>query len=68
MYDEEPYIEEVKPFLREWQKEIRKRMDKQDQAYSRISALKREQNLEELRQKGNTRVLEALMEDLMEVV
>lgn len=68
MYDMEPDIEEVKPFLREWQKEIRKRMKDQDHEYARISAVKREENLEELRQKNNTRVLEALMEDLMEVV
>lgn len=68
MYDMEPDIEEIKPFLREWQKEIRKRMKDQDHEYARISAVKREENLEELRQKNNTRVLEALMEDLMEVV
>ena len=30
MYDEEPDIEKIKPFLREWQKEIRKRMKKED--------------------------------------
>ncbi|MCI8801065.1 MAG: hypothetical protein HFH88_14830 [Lachnospiraceae bacterium] len=68
MYDEEPDIEEVRPFLREWQKEIRRRMSERDYEHARISAIKREQNLEELRQKNNTRVLEALMEDLMEVV
>lgn len=68
MYDEEPGIEEIKPFLREWQKEIRRRMSETDHEHARISAIKREQNLEELRQKNNTRVLEALMEDLMEVV
>ena len=68
MCDEEPDMEEIRPFLREWQKEIRKRMKAQDHEYARISAIKREENLEELRQKGNTRVLKALMEDLMEVV
>ena len=68
MYDGEPDIEEVKPFLREWQKEIRKRMKEEDHEHARLSAVKREQNMEELRQKNNTRVLEALMEDLMEVV
>lgn len=68
MLDEEPGIEEVKPFLREWQKEVRKRMREEDHEHARLSAVKREQNLEELRQKNNTRVLEALMEDLMEVV
>lgn len=34
----------------------------------KASAEKREKNLEELRQKGNTRVLKALMEDFMEAV
>ncbi len=68
MYDMEPGMEEIKPFLREWQGEIRKRMRAQDHELARISAIKRGENLEELRQKGNTRVLEALMEDLMEVV
>ena len=68
MYDMEPDIDEIKPFLREWQGEIRKRMRAQDHELARISAIKRDENLEELRRKGNTRVLEALMEDLMEVV
>ena len=68
MFDEEPGIEEVKPFLREWQKEIRKRMKEEDHEYAKISAIKREQNMDELMQKNNTRVIEALMEDLMEVV
>lgn len=68
MLDEEPGIEEIKPFLREWQKEIRKRMKEEDHEHARLSAVKREQNLEELRRKNNTRVLEGLMEDLMEVV
>ncbi len=68
MYDEEPEIEQIRPFLREWQKEIRKRITKQDRQYAQASAIKRQQNLEELRRKRNTRVLEGLMEDFMEVV
>lgn len=68
MYDEEPEIDEVKPFLRKWQKEIRRRMSKADHEYAKASAVKREQNMEELRRKNNTRVLEGLMEDLMEVI
>ena len=68
MCDLEPGIEEIKPFLREWQKKIRRRMSETDHEHARISAIKRELNLEELRQKNNTRVLNALMEDLMEVV
>ncbi|MDE7299719.1 MAG: PcfJ domain-containing protein, partial [Lachnospiraceae bacterium] len=68
MYDEEPEIEQIRPFLREWQKEIRKRITEQDKQYAQASAVKRQQNLEELREKRNTRVLEGLMEDFMEAV
>lgn len=64
--DEEPEIELVKPFLREWQKVIRKRMTENDRQYAAISAVKREENIAELRAKNNTRVLEGLMEDFME--
>lgn len=34
----------------------------------KISAVKREENLQELREKNNTRVLQGLMEDFMEAV
>lgn len=64
--DEEPEIELVKPFLREWQKEIKKRMTENDRIYAEISAVKREENIAELKAKNNTRVLEGLMEDFME--
>lgn len=67
-YDEEPDIESIKPFLREWQKEIRKRMGRKDHEYAARSALLREQNIRELEEKNNTRVLNGLMEDLMEVI
>lgn len=66
MYDEEPEIETVKPFLREWQKEIRKRMSREDHEREAVSKVKRQENIEELREKNNTRVLNGLMEDLME--
>ena len=65
--DEEPGIEEIKPFLRAWQKEIRQRMKGKDFEHAERSAVLREKNMEELREKNNTRVLEGLMEDLMEV-
>lgn len=68
MYDEEPEIEQVKPFLREWQQVIRRRMKKQDHDLAAVSRVKREENLEELREKNNTRVLKALEEDLMEAM
>lgn len=68
MFDEEPDIESVKPFLKEWQQVIKKRMSREDHQLAAISKVKREENLEELRQKNNTRVLKGLMEDFMEAV
>ena len=64
--DEEPEIEKIKPFLKEWQKEIRARMSEHDHKLAEISKIKREENIEELKQKNNTRVLKGLMEDFME--
>ena len=68
MFDEEPEIEKVKPFLQKWQKEIRKRMSKEDHELAAVSKVKREANIEELKAKKNTRVLEGLMEDFMEAI
>lgn len=66
--DEETGIEEIRPFLKEWQKHVKKKLKASDLEAQKASAEKREKNLEELRQKGNTRVLKALMEDFMEAV
>lgn len=66
--DEEPDIEQIKPFLREWQKEIRKKMSQKDHELAEISKVKREANIQELKEKNNTRVLEGLMEDFMEAI
>lgn len=66
--DEEPDIEKIKPFLREWQKEIKKRMNKKDHEYAEASAVKRQENIEELKAKNNTKVLNGLMEDFMEAI
>lgn len=63
--DEEPNIEQVRPFLRKWQQEIRRRMTKEDKKYAAASAIKRQQNIEELKANRNTRVLQGLMEDFM---
>lgn len=68
MYDEEPELDKVKPFLREWQKEIRKRMSKKDHELAAASKIKREENIEDLKARNNTRVLNGLMEDLMEAI
>lgn len=68
MLDEEPEIETIKPFLRKWQKEIRKRMNAKDHEYAKTSEILRKKNIEELTAQNNTRVLNGLMEDLMEVI
>ena len=66
--DEEIGIEKIRGFLREWQKIIKKRLTQQEKELAKISKVKREENLEELRQKNNTRVLQGLLEDFMEAV
>lgn len=66
--DEEPGIEEIRPFLREWQKEVKKRIKQEDMDLQKISERKREENLQDLRAKNNTRVLAALAEDFLEAV
>lgn len=68
MYDEEPELDKVKPFLIEWQQEIKKRMSEKDKKLAAVSAELREKNIEDLKAKNNTRVLEGLMEDLMEAI
>lgn len=66
MYDEEPDIEKIKPFLREWQKVIKSRMDEEDKKKAKASKKKRAENIKELKEKNNTRVLQGLMEDFMD--
>lgn len=68
MCDEEPEIEKIKPFLKKWQKEIRKRMSAKDYELAKASEILRQKNIEELSAQNNTRVLNGLMEDLMEVI
>jgi DNA-directed RNA polymerase subunit RPC12/RpoP len=68
LYDEEPNIEEIRPFLRKWQQEIKKRLKDSDLKLAKVSARKRQENIEDLRQKNNTRVLQGLMEDFMEAI
>lgn len=66
-FDEEPGIDEIKPFLRRWQKEIRRRMTREDHVYAAASEVLRRKNIEDLTAAGNSRVLNGLAEDLMEV-
>ncbi|MBR5273790.1 MAG: PcfJ domain-containing protein [Bacteroidales bacterium] len=68
MYDEEPELELVKPFLKKWQKEIRKRMNEEDHKKAAVSKEKREENIKDLIARNNTRVLQGLMEDFMEAM
>ena len=68
MYDEEPDLDTVKPFLKQWQKEIKKRMKDEDHELAAVSKIKREENIAELKAKGNTRVLDGLIEDFMEAI
>lgn len=68
MYDEETGIEDVRAFLRQWQREVKKRLTEQERELAKISAVKREENIKELQEKNNTRVLKALLEDFMEAV
>ena len=65
-YDEEPGIEDIRAFLKKWQRVIKKRLSEEDRRLAQISARKREDNIAELRAKNNTRVLQGLMEDFME--
>lgn len=67
-YDEEPGIEEIRGFLKLWQKEIKKRLTKEDKEHAAQSAVLREQNIKELQEKQNTFVLKKLEEDFMEAI
>lgn len=67
-YDEEPGIEEIRGFLKLWQKEIKKRMTKEDREHAKRSAVLREENIKELQENKNQFVLKKLMEDFMEAV
>ena len=64
--DEEPEIDKVKPFIREWQSVLKKRLTEEDRQRAKNSAVLRQKNIDELKAKNNKRVLDGLMEDLME--
>lgn len=68
MYDEEPELDAVKPFLIEWQGVIKERMSEHDRKLAAVSKQKREANIEDLKAKNNTRVLQGLLEDFMEAM
>lgn len=68
MYDEEPGIEEIRGFLKEWQQTIKKRLTEEDRRLAGVSRILREKNIEELKAKKNERVLKGLMEDFLEAI
>ena len=43
-------------------------MTEKDHEYAKVSAVTREENIRELQEKNNTRVLQGLEEDFMEAV
>ena len=64
-YDEEPDIDIIRGFLKEWQREIKKQLNREDLEYAKKSAELREQNIQELKEKKNNFVLQKLKEDFM---
>ena len=64
--DEEPGIEQIRDFLKEWQRVLKKRLTKADKELAKISKMKRNANIEDLKAKNNTRVLQGLAEDFMD--
>lgn len=64
-YDEEPDIDTIRGFLKEWQREVKKRLSRKDLEYARVSAQLREQNIQELKERNNQFVLQKLEEDFM---
>ena len=64
-YDEEPDIDMIRGFLKEWQREIKKRLSRKDLEYAKKSAVIREQNIQELKERNNNFVLQKLAEDFM---
>lgn len=68
MYDEEKDLDKIKPFLKKWQKWIRKKMTEEDRKLEELSKIGREESLRDRLERfgKNDRVYKALLEDLME--
>ena len=64
-YDEEPDIDTIRGFLKDWQREVKKRLNRKDLEYAKKSAVLREQNIQELKERNNNFVLQKLAEDFM---
>lgn len=64
--DEEPEIEQIKPFLKKWQQHIKRSLSEKERALAETSRQKRERNILELQEQKKRQVLQGLMEDLME--
>lgn len=63
-----PGIEKLRGFLKEWQQVIRSRMKEEDHRRASVSRQLREENIRQLEEDNNTRVLRGLMEDFMEAI
>ena len=57
---------QIRDFLKEWQRVLKKRLTKADKELAKISKEKRNANIEDLKAKNNTRVLQGLAEDFMD--
>ena len=57
---------QIRDFLKEWQRVLKKRLTKVDKELAKISKEKRNANIEDLKAKNNTRVLQGLAEDFMD--
>lgn len=69
MYDEEPELDKVKPFLKKWQQHLHKQLTDRDKELAEMSRAGREKSLKERLMIGGEmdRVYRGLMEDLMEI-
>lgn len=67
-YDRPIDDENIRKFLKKWQRAIQKNLTKEDKELAQISAHLRQLNIAELKKNRNTRVLKGLEEDFMEVM
>lgn len=71
MYNRQPDVEKLTPFLREWQKEIKKRMGEDDKKKAEKSSVMRSEEmkaLEESERERDRQLYDSLMGDLMEAI
>jgi hypothetical protein len=66
-YNRQPELSEIEDFLKEWQKEIKKRLDTEDKKIADKSKKKRISEMKELKINKPT-LADALTQDLMEAI